>query len=62
MDSAIMKTLGDFEKLLPTVSRGEKAHILKWVVRESGDDFPGIDLRPDVCGGEACISRTRIPI
>ena len=57
-----METLSDFEKMLPTLSRGEKAQILKWVVRELGDDFPGIDSRPDVCGGEACIARTRIPV
>ncbi len=25
-------------------------------------DFPGIDSRPDVCGGEAGIVRTRIPV
>jgi uncharacterized protein (DUF433 family) len=27
-----------------------------------GNDFPGIDSRPDVCGGEPCIVRTRIPV
>jgi len=27
-----------------------------------GDAFPGIDSRPDVCEGEACIVRTRIPV
>jgi uncharacterized protein (DUF433 family) len=26
------------------------------------DPAPGIDSRPGVCGGEACIVRTRIPI
>jgi uncharacterized protein (DUF433 family) len=57
-----MATLSDFERMLPTLSRGEKAQILKWVVRELGDDFPGIDSRPDVCGGEPCIVRTRIPV
>ncbi|MBS1986286.1 MAG: DUF433 domain-containing protein [Bdellovibrionales bacterium] len=41
---------------------GEKAQILKWVVRDLGDDFPGIDWRPDVYGGEPCIARTRIPV
>jgi uncharacterized protein (DUF433 family) len=54
--------LSDFEKLFPGLSRGEKAQILKWVVRELGDDFPGIDSRPEVCGGEPCIVRTRIPV
>src|SRR6266516_2169450 len=55
-----MATLSDFEKLLPTLSPGEKAQILKWVVQELGDAFPGIDSSPDVCGGDACIVRTRI--
>jgi uncharacterized protein (DUF433 family) len=27
-----------------------------------GDAFPGIESRPDVCGGEPCIVRTRIPV
>ena len=57
-----MATLNDFEHLLPALSRGEKAQILKWVVHDLGDDFPGIDSRPDVCGGEPCVVRTRIPV
>jgi hypothetical protein len=57
-----MASLSDFERMLPALSRGEKAQILKWVVRELDDDFPGIDSRPDVCGGEPCIVRTRIPV
>src|ERR1700722_18852927 len=57
-----MANLSDFEKLLPALSPGEKAQILKWVVQELGEAFPGIDSRPDVCGGEPCIVRTRIPV
>ncbi len=57
-----MATLHDFEELLPNLSRGEKAQLLKWVVQDLGDDFPGIDSQPDVCGGEPCIVRTRIPV
>lgn len=57
-----MSNLSDFEKLFSTLSRREKAQILKWAVRDLGDDFPGIDSRPDVCGGEPCIVRTRIPV
>lgn len=57
-----MASLSDFEKMLPALSRGEKAQILKWVIRELDDDFPGVDSRPDVCGGEPCIVRTRIPV
>jgi uncharacterized protein (DUF433 family) len=54
--------LSALEKMLPTLSRGEKAQLLKWVVQELGDDFPGIDSRPGVCGGEPCVVRTRIPV
>src|ERR1035438_8658511 len=57
-----MANLSDFEKLLPALSPGEKAQILKWVVQELAEAFPGIDSRPDVCGGEPCIVRTRIPV
>jgi len=57
-----MTSLSDFEKLLGKLSSGEKAQILKWVVQELGGAFPGIDSRADVCGGEACIVRTRIPV
>ncbi len=57
-----MTSLAEFEKLLPSLSPGERAQILKWVVRELGDAFPGIDSNPAVCGGEACIVRTRIPV
>jgi len=57
-----MSSLNDLEKLLPTLSSGEKAQVLKWVVQQLGDAFPGIDSRPDVCGGEPCIVRTRIPV
>jgi uncharacterized protein (DUF433 family) len=57
-----MTSLREFEKLLSTLSSAEKAQILKWVVQDLGDAFPGIDSRPDVCGGEACIVRTRIPV
>lgn len=57
-----MVSLNDFEKMLPVLSPGEKAQILKWVVQDLGGAFPGIDSSPDVCGGEACIVRTRIPV
>ena len=57
-----MATLQDFEKMLPELSRGEKAQLLKWVVQDLGDDFPGIDSLSNVCGGEPCVVRTRIPV
>jgi uncharacterized protein (DUF433 family) len=57
-----MASLHEVEKLLPSLSRGEKAQLLMRVVQDLGEDFPGIDSRPDVCGGEPCIVRTRIPV
>ncbi len=57
-----MDGLHEVEKLLPLLSRGEKAQVLKWVVQDLGDAFPGIDSRPEVCGGEPCIARTRVPV
>jgi uncharacterized protein (DUF433 family) len=57
-----MASLRDFEKLLPELSPGEKAQLLKLVVQELGAAFPGIDSRVEVCGGEPCIVRTRIPV
>jgi len=57
-----MASLSDFENLFRTLSPGEKAQILKWVVGELGGAFSGIDYRPYVSGGEPCIVRTRIPV
>ncbi len=62
IEACAMATLSDFEKLLPPLSPGERAQILKWVVRDLGDAFPGIDSRPEVCNGQPCIVRTRIPV
>ena len=57
-----MTRLQEAERLLSEMSRSEKSQILQWVVRDLGDDFPGIEARPGVSGGEACIVRTRIPV
>ena len=57
-----MSTLQELEKRLASLSLGEKAQLLQWVVRDVGGGFPGIDCTPGVCGGEPCIVRTRIPI
>jgi len=57
-----MSKLEEAERLLAQMSRAEKAQVLQWVARDIGDAFPGIESRPDVCGGEFCIVRTRIPV
>jgi len=57
-----MNTLHEAEKLLSQMTRAEKAQVLQWVVRDLGEAFPGIEVLPDVSGGEPCIVRTRIPV
>lgn len=57
-----MSALQDAEKLLSGLTKAEKAQLLQWVVRDLGDAHPGIESNPDVCGGDPCIVRTRIPV
>lgn len=57
-----MGVLEELERLLAEASRAEKAQLLQWIVQDLGDAFPGIESNPAVCGGEACIVRTRIPV
>ena len=57
-----MSTLQEAEKLLSEMTRAEKAQVLQWVVQDLGDAFPGIESIPEVCGGEPCVVRTRIPV
>ena len=57
-----MQSLGQIERMLPELTRGEKAQVLKWVAGDLNGDSPGIDSNPGVCGGSACIARTRIPV
>lgn len=57
-----MNALDEVAELLGRLSRGEKAQVLQWVVRDLGDAFPGIECSSGVCGGDACAVRTRIPV
>ena len=57
-----MSASEEAEKLLASMTKGEKARLLQIVARDLGDAFPGIDSNPRVAGGEPCIIRTRIPV
>jgi uncharacterized protein (DUF433 family) len=57
-----MSALEEAEEILSKLSRAEKAQVLQWAARDIGDAFPGIESRDDVCGGEPCVARTRIPV
>lgn len=57
-----MDALRQVEDLLPALTRAEKAQLLRMVVQDLDDAFPGVESTPEVCGGEPCIVRTRIPV
>ena len=57
-----MGTLQQVEELVKTLSPAERSHMLRFVGRDVPAGFPGIEKTPGVCGGSACIIRTRIPV
>lgn len=57
-----MSALEQAEQLLASMSRAEKAQLLRLTVQDLGEAFPGVESRDGVCGGEPCIVRTRIPV
>ncbi len=57
-----MSSIEEAEGLLAAMTPGEKAQLLQHVARDLAGAAPGIDVIPDVCGGEPCIVRTRIPV
>jgi uncharacterized protein (DUF433 family) len=57
-----MNTLDKFQAMLSSLKRAEKARLLQWVAQDLGDSFPGIESSPNICGGEPCVVRTRIPV
>jgi uncharacterized protein (DUF433 family) len=57
-----MSTLEEVESAVSKLSPAEKARLLDTVARELGVASPSVESNPSVCGGEACIIRTRIPV
>lgn len=51
-----------FEALISELSFTKKAQLLYFISKEIGETFPGIEKNANVCGGSACIIRTRIPV
>ena len=60
--SQMTAAMQNLESLLSEMTRGEKAQALQWFASDLGDSFPGIESDPKICGGSACITRTRIPV
>jgi len=57
-----MSVFREIEKLLPSLTKGEKVELLQLVARDLAHSFAGIESQPSVCGGEPCIVGTRIPV
>lgn len=57
-----MSRLEDAQIAAAKLSLAEKAQLLETVARDLGSIVPGIESIPNVCGGEPCIVRTRIPV
>ena len=55
-------TLQEAGALLPRMSVSDKTQLLQWVISDLTNVFPGIEKTPGVCGGDACIAKTRIPV
>ena len=58
MSTALEKS----SELLAQMSRAEKAQLLQWAAQDVAAAWPGVESLAEVCGGEACIVRTRIPV
>ena len=53
------------QELTPKLNRlrpAEKAEVVRKLVQEIVNVWPGIEKTPGVVGGDACIVRTRIPV
>ena len=50
------------EDLVLKMSLSKKAQLLYVISKEVSGAFPGIEKTPNVCGGSACVIRTRIPV
>jgi uncharacterized protein (DUF433 family) len=55
-------TPSDLIAELTALSKAEKAEVVERLAQEIGDTWPGIEKTPGVCGGSACIVRTRISV
>jgi uncharacterized protein (DUF433 family) len=55
-------TLQKLEPELLALTPNEKAQAIQILARSLGNPWRGIEKTPGVCGGDACISGTRIPV
>jgi uncharacterized protein (DUF433 family) len=59
---AIVMTLKELEQHLLALSPSEKVQAIQLLAQSLANTWQGIEKTPGVCGGEARITKTRIPI
>jgi len=52
----------ELERQLLALRPSEKVQVIQLLAQSLGSNWQGIEKTPKVCGGEACIANTRIPI
>ncbi len=57
-----MNALDEVEKILASLTRAEKAQLLRRVASDLDKQPTGIESTPGVCGGDPCIAGSRIPV
>lgn len=55
-------TLKELEAQLLALSPAEKAQAIQILAQSLASTWSGIEKTPGVCGGDACIAGTRIPV
>jgi uncharacterized protein (DUF433 family) len=55
-------TLKELEQKLLALSPSEKVKVIQLLAQSLGSNWHGIEKNSKVCGGEACIAKTRIPV
>jgi uncharacterized protein (DUF433 family) len=50
------------EAIVAQLTFSKKAQLLNNIAKDIASSFPGIEKTTGVCGGSACIIRTRIPV
>ncbi|NEP28113.1 DUF433 domain-containing protein [Moorena sp. SIO3I6] len=54
--------LKDLEQQLLALSPSEKVQVIQLLAQSLTNNWQGIEKNPRICGGEACIANTRIPV
>jgi uncharacterized protein (DUF433 family) len=62
MNPQISMTIQELEAQLLALTPSEKAQIIQLLTQNLANTWQGISKTPGVCGGDACIRNTRIPV